>query len=907
MAFPDDPLGVRVELLLDGGAVDITGDVLTSSPLTITRGRRDEGARVDAGSCTLLLRNPGGRYSPRNPLSDLYGRIGRNTPVRVSVQPGGPGTPRLVRFVGEAVAWPPSWSTQYDVTVSLQLAGILRRLGQGAPALKSAMAREFANPARRDIAAYWPLEDGPTATQFASALPGGPPMRISTPGVTAAGYSGYAASGPVPLLGTGALTAAMPRYTTTGQIAARAVVHFPSQLPDAPVTVFGLMGTGSAAQWFVRYLPTGGIQLVARASGSTELLASDPLFPAGGLPGQTVTLGIDLTGTSAPMAWRFYLIREADIDLYNLTPTWERSGILASRTPGRITHVTVGRGGEDAGDTAVGHVAVATSTDAYALTLGAMIGWAGEGATNRLSRLAREEAVPLVVNGRTGATPTALGGQTADTLLALAQTAADADGGILYEQREAVGLAYRSRASLYTQAPRLALTYGRDVAAPFEPADDDQALTNDVTVSRTGGTSARAVRESGPLSVLPPPAGVGRYASDQTLNLARDEQCQPWAEWTVHRATWDAPRYPAVAVAVHEVPHLAATVAAVDVGDRATVDGAPLWTAPGRVELLVEGYAETLGDRTWDVEFMCSPGGPWQVATVDDPDTRAAAEGSSLLLAVSEAAPALTVAGPPWSETDTPVRLALGAEEVTATAIRGPADVFARTVAGGWGTATTGQAWTVAGGAASSYSVASGAGRIAMAVTGTHRTQLGNLLAADPEVIATLTPNPAALTGAAYTVGPLLRQITTGTYYHVRLIHFADNRIGLWASAVTPATGQYDIPGASAYVGTHAPGRAWRIRARLTGSRIQARMWPAGTREPSVWHIDGTDTAITGAGSIGVRAYYSAGATGPTVGVSDFQVITPQVFTVERGAGGLALPHPAGTAVQLARLPYAAL
>ncbi|MGE9695912.1 hypothetical protein [Streptomyces sp. CH6] len=670
MAFPDDPLGVRVELLLDGGAVDITGDVLTSSPITITRGRRDEAAKVDAGSCSLLLRNPAGRYSPRNPRSDLYGRIGRNTPVRVSVQPGGPGAPRLTRFVGEAVAWPQTWSTQYDVTVSLQLAGILRRLGQGAPSLRSPMAREFASPARRDIAAYWPLEDGPSATALASALADGPPMRITTPGVTAAGYSGYAASAPIPLLGTGALTASMPRYSATGQIAARVVAHFPSQLPDTPVTVVGLMGTGSAAQWAVRYLPTGGIQLVARASGSTELLASEPLFPVGGLPGQTVTLGIDLTDRGSATSWRFYLIREADIDLYTPVQTWSRSGTLTGRAPGRITHVTVGRGGEDAGDIAVGHVAVATSTDAYALTLGAMIGWAGEGASSRLPRLAREEGLPLAYAGRTGATPTALGGQTADTLLTLMQSAAEADGGILYEQRDAVGLAYRSRASLYTQAPRLTLTYGRDVAAPFEPADDDQGLTNDVTITRTGGTSARAVRETGPLSVLPPPAGVGRYATDQTLNLARDNQCQPWAEWTLYRATWDASRYPAVSVAVHEVPHLAEAVAAVDVGDRATVDGAPLWTAPGRVELLVEGYTETLGDRTWDVEFMCSPGGPWRVATLDDPEVgRAASDGSTLVDAVTEADTALTVAGPRWAADAVPLRIAVGAEVMTVTRI----------------------------------------------------------------------------------------------------------------------------------------------------------------------------------------------------------------------------------------------
>src|ERR1044072_2175466 len=59
--------------------------------MTIVRGRPDEASRTDPGKTTLTFNNgrskinPAvlGRYSPGNPNSDLYGAIGRNTPVRV--------------------------------------------------------------------------------------------------------------------------------------------------------------------------------------------------------------------------------------------------------------------------------------------------------------------------------------------------------------------------------------------------------------------------------------------------------------------------------------------------------------------------------------------------------------------------------------------------------------------------------------------------------------------------------------------------------------------------------------------------------------------------------------------------------------------------------------------------------
>ncbi|WP_405659718.1 hypothetical protein [Streptomyces sp. RK9] len=674
MAFPDTPLGVRVELLLDAVWVDITPDVYTESPITITRGRPDEGVRTDASSCAFVLDNHTGRYSPRNPRSDLYGLLGRNTPVRVSVAPAGPDGPRLVRFVGEVPAWPVRWGTPHDVTVSVQAAGILRRLGQGAAPLHSALRREFTHPSRTSVVAYWPLEDGPDASEFASALPGAAPMRVSVPGVRPAAYSGYAASDALPTLGEGALTATAPRYKLTTETALRVVVAIPQTPPEREIPLCTVATTGLAARWTITLRPDQRLSMYATALGGLELVR----VIGGGdtLAGRRLTLGLDLNDRGIATDWRLYYL---DIDAYTLSgggrvPQW--SGTTVPGAHGRITHVSMGGG--TSGELAVGHIVLATRLDAYANTGSAMVAWAGEGVGARLERLAREEQIPLDSTGRSGALATRVGAQRVAALLDLWQDVTDADDGRLFEPRDRLGLAYRTRATHYTQPIKLALDYAaREVKAPLEPVDDDQAVRNDITVQRSGGSFARAVREDGPLSVQPPPQGIGRYAEQLTLALADDAQCAHVAWWRLHRGTWDAPRYPAVSVALHQAPHLVGPVAAVDVGDRLTITHPPPWLPPERVELLVEGYTEVLGARTWEIEFTCSPGGPWLVATADHPEYALAGPDAVELAADADTTTTRltvrTTAGPPWPTSTQspglyPVAVRIGGEQLDITA-----------------------------------------------------------------------------------------------------------------------------------------------------------------------------------------------------------------------------------------------
>ena len=80
-------LDTSVELLLDGTWTDVTEFVYSRDAVGITRGRTDEAGLAEASTADLTLNNRDGRFSPRNPRSPLYGLIGRNTQLRISVRP----------------------------------------------------------------------------------------------------------------------------------------------------------------------------------------------------------------------------------------------------------------------------------------------------------------------------------------------------------------------------------------------------------------------------------------------------------------------------------------------------------------------------------------------------------------------------------------------------------------------------------------------------------------------------------------------------------------------------------------------------------------------------------------------------------------------------------------------------
>ncbi|MEU9002585.1 hypothetical protein [Streptomyces sp. NPDC048551] len=64
---------------------DVTAPVRMEDGIRHRRGRGTEGARVDASQTTLTLNDATGRFNSRNPRSPYFGLLGRNVPLRYSV------------------------------------------------------------------------------------------------------------------------------------------------------------------------------------------------------------------------------------------------------------------------------------------------------------------------------------------------------------------------------------------------------------------------------------------------------------------------------------------------------------------------------------------------------------------------------------------------------------------------------------------------------------------------------------------------------------------------------------------------------------------------------------------------------------------------------------------------------
>ncbi|MER5355711.1 hypothetical protein ABT093_35980 [Kitasatospora sp. NPDC002551] len=572
---------------------------------------------------------------------------------------------RSVRFTGEASAWSPRRDTSgRDRWVPIEAAGIKRRLGQGKDPLASTLRRSLsaASPV-----AYWPMEDARGSSQAFSPIPGCPPL-VAT-GLEFAAGDGPTGSLPLPRVSHGAtISAPVPNSTA---LAAGWRVEMVYNLPELPAAaafppVLRIASTGTAVQWFVAIDEAFVTVFALDANGG--IVTNTGTAPAGHASGGWARLQLDVWDDGTGTAWelRFFLI--------------------GSNALGSVWNTHAGPPGvplavdtlfdEALGDMQLGHLSVMPTGagDAYGH---ADNGYEGDRPVQRLGRLCAEESVPLTSIGLVDP-QIALGPQQAAPLLDLLEEAGEVDGGYLTESRTAAALHYRPAYLSYNQQPTLVLDYATgDVAPPLEPVDDDQSTRNDVTVTRRGGSSARAVAEEGPLSVQAPPAGIGRYPDDPELNLYQDTQLDDVAGWRLHLGTWDAARYRRVRVDLAACPHLIAAASAVEVGDLIRIINLPPEDGPTTVDLIAQGSTETLSAYDWAIEFNTTPAGPWSVAVTDDLVLASADTAASTLAAGATAtATTLSIAttsGPLWSTApaDYPLDLDIAGERVTVTAMAG--------------------------------------------------------------------------------------------------------------------------------------------------------------------------------------------------------------------------------------------
>jgi hypothetical protein len=194
------PIGVKVELLINGTWTDISPYVYQRDPIQISGGRGTEGDTPFPATATLTVNNRDGRFSPGYTGGAYYPYLGRNIQSRISATAISTTGNHYsgYRFWGEVAKWPPLADlTGKDIYVQLSLGGPLRRIRSGG-GKGSALARYYASLSGSYApVAYWQCEEDPFTTILGPAVAGGTSMTVTTGKPTWKAISDFNGSAPI--------------------------------------------------------------------------------------------------------------------------------------------------------------------------------------------------------------------------------------------------------------------------------------------------------------------------------------------------------------------------------------------------------------------------------------------------------------------------------------------------------------------------------------------------------------------------------------------------------------------------------------------------------------------------------------------------------------------------------------
>lgn len=582
---------------------------------------------------------------------------------------------RWCRILGTIDEWGPKWpwgdlSAQQEggldegqARVGVSINGILRRLDQGALPLNSALRRSIED--ETFTRAYWPMEDGKDSTQIASALSGGVPINVGGE-ISFADDDTLVGSKPLPKLTGTTFFSGSVNGVFTGEWQVDWYINMPTFTPGPTWSIMRVTGSGTVRTWEVKINATTIAVQGFNAAGGLVTTASGA---ATNFFDRWIHLQLYAIQNGSNVDWTLRWTPVTYPPSFDPTLTGTYAGAVGAPI---AVGVTPGTGLDGM---SMGHLAVFAVSN-LDTTEGAAMGWMGETALERLTRLCSEERVSLRAIG-SGAETVLMGPQRVATLVSLLDDAADADGGILYEQQCSVGLIYRTRASLYNQPPNMILNgIAHQIANPFEPIRDDQKIRNVITVTRNGGSST-TVTDAASI------AKHGVYDESVTLNLLLDSQTQDVAGWRLHQGTVPGMRYPSITTNLGDTPEVIDPWLTVDVGAKVHVVGLPPQHPTDGVRVMVEGYSEPISTTTWEPTANCSPGSVWDVTQLDgawisdDYLLRLETDGSRLNTAVTTVATTLAVevfAGPFWvtAPAELPLDISVAGEHVRVTAIGAP-------------------------------------------------------------------------------------------------------------------------------------------------------------------------------------------------------------------------------------------
>lgn len=805
-------------------------------------------------------------------------------------------------FVGYATSWTPSWDITGRVpTVTLTAAGALRRLKQRVKPVQSTLFRQLST--QPEVVAYWPMEEGKNATTFTSGLPNDATVLTPSGEVAFAASTDFLGSDAIPTVKAGNIRGDAPHFT--GAADQRFLVL--AAVPEGGVAGTRLLfrvwtSSGAVRRWDVQIDSIGNLRLAGYDAESVNQFTS--AFFAFNMNDRRTMASLWLRQVGANTEWQ---ISTWDAD----TGAAGVGGGSHPTTYGRIVAVHLGDATGSLNGTAVGHAAILNDEvqAIWDVIRRGLPAWSGELATDRIVRVAGENAVPMMVHGGSDLT---MGPQGLDTVLELLREAETTDQGVLFDG-VSPGVTYRARELRENTDSTLVIdARSYELSPGFAPTDDDQRTINSVTVKQKDGSQVTAADEA---SI----AAIGLYDASEEISTDDAAMLDHYASWRLHLGSLDGYRYPQVTVDVRATPALAAQALALQPSSRVDVAGLGdvlLGHPADTVSLLVEGLSHSISPLEWTVTAQCSPYEPWRiirlaadvgdtseyVAHLDATDarlSRSSASGETELYVV-------TITGTPWTTTpdDFPFDANINDWIATVTGIGAAVvDTFTRTVTDGWGSPDTGPvSWdTSITGVPADYAVDGSAGTMTLSATQDVRWAVMPLNAYHFDATMTATVDQAITGGAAATI-LAARWSDVDNFYFAWLLYDT-------SGTITTAIGMHDdAPGvilaSSSKTISNTGLPAVRLRFAGEGSLLRAKMWLATDPEPAVWDVEVTDsTHISGLFAVGAERDFGNTNSNLVCSFDSFTVDSPQRFTVDP----LPAELPAGAPVSVHNPPVLGL
>lgn len=567
---------------------------------------------------------------------------------------------KSVEAVANITELPVRWNmTATDSWAPVKAAGTLRRLGQGPTALKSPLYNQLVHQA--GITGLWMGEDGAGATELAPSDPYNAPAALEGNYTTAA-------------------ESTLPGALTTFKLndgAARARGKFARGNSGSGFSfmAFFKFDTDPVAEHEICKLTTGLFGAVGTVRIKVNAGGVMSVTGYGGTDDAVVFTGAADTDLDFSEWTAFQLETETSGGNINWTMIVHKvgagtgfgawGGSVSGSTNAKIRgwQLTGNNSSPVAFSTIYGGSDVLPFVDSgFALVSN---GYQGETAGDRMVRVFAEAGIPFVLEpGETSE----MGYQPPGDALSVARDCEATDLGILYEG--GVGLIYRPRRARYNRPVEMELDLREgQFAAAWEPIDDDRFEKNDVTVTRAGGGSARAVKDSRVDE-------VGRYVDPVTINPFRDSDLVDQATWRVNLGTVDDLRWPRFEMNFRRNFDLTRDWRYRSFGFRMTATGEPSQITGSPPDVIVEGTSQTIRNEEWTAECFTSPAQGYAVAVYGESRYEARdsvtvankAGGSGGVYSTTDTVIYANTPGIQWG-TQYPYNIKIGYEEMTVTGV----------------------------------------------------------------------------------------------------------------------------------------------------------------------------------------------------------------------------------------------